>query len=242
MLLDKYCIVSYILTMARGRRFRRRRRTRGRRPRRLMNGGQIRGRLHPTTSTASPWNNYALWTMWSFKDGETGVKCFLAQAAVTALKTELGIATTTLINFRLSRVDLWVKPGATNSDRNFIVLAPCDWTRSMACDKARNINWFEAWGTAVQPAHIHYLWPRSISNVVLTGTDSEPLFDLDVQASCSYLVKLHLTWRPASPDPSPAKGGVITNLRMREPPPPGDFEYITERCISPLHQGDYMSC
>lgn len=172
----------------------------------------MRGRMHPPTNSASPWNTYVLTTTWSLADTEDGIKCVSLSVLQDAIQKELGLSKVA-ISLRLCRIDVWTPPALAGSDRNFIVMAPCDWTDASVCASVRAINWYEAWGTAVQPAHLHYVWPRSISNVVLNASDLV-LCEFDIKKKCQYILKFHCMWRPLTPDPRPTVAGVFESVRV----------------------------
>lgn len=193
-----------------------RRRFRGRRRRgvrRAFSGGLVRGSMHPTVTSSSPWNNYALTT--SFDADKSAILCMSATQVRKALRTELGLKVDAAVDIRVMRVDIWVPPPDAGSDRNFIVLSPCDWTARGGCDDSSQLNWYEGWGTAVQPAHIHYVWPKSISTLVLPNNKDFTILKFDCKDKCHYIVKFHLQWRPSNPDPRPT-GAVGRVSTMRE--------------------------
>lgn len=228
----------------RGRRFRGRRRfVRRNRPKRVLNGGMIRGRMHPPTNTASPWNNYVTTFLWSpSKEKDKPIVTLQAISASQIrgqVSKELGVSGK--LDMRIRRIDVWSQPQIQNSTRNTIVLSPCDWTR---CNGA-SIDWYESWGTSVQPAHVHYFWPKSISNVVINAASDCSIALLDIRDDrYSYIVKLHIVWRLSQPDPLTLVKGLVTGLRthvhINDDPPPSDddFENIEKfdggLAVSPL--------
>lgn len=212
--------------MGRKRKIRRRGKRRVRPMKKIINGGLVRGSQHPRTTSASPWNCYTLTTTW--KPTAVGLSCFTSSQVQKLFKAELGLTDALKCDIRVTRVDVWTPPAAANSDRNYIVLAPSDWTHENdKCDDARNINWYEAWGTAVQPAHLHYVWPKSMSTQVINRDVDVPLVRFDIAViSQSYIVKVHMQWRPSIPDPRPLNVGQMSSF-SRQPPPPGtDFVYV----------------
>lgn len=223
----------------RTRRFRGRRTVRrGRGVRRAFTGGLVRGRMHPPTNSASPWNTYVVTFLWnSIKEG---IQCVETKDVSKQVQLELGI--TNDIDMRVYRVDIWTQPPEANTDRNCVVFSPSDWTFGDGCTGWAQINWYESWGTAVQPAHCHYVWPRSISNVVLSKQDTPTIFRLDCKDNkVKLIIKVHLTWRPSNPDPYRVKSyGKITSLRThlhQRVPPSDDYELIdnmSTEAISPL--------
>lgn len=197
--------------MAGNRRKRRVKRRRG--PRRLripLSGGLIRGRMHPPTTSASPWNSYTVTTIWKATAADKGGKfCLTAKEVETATKAELGIADK--IDMRISRVDIWTPPAFQNNDSNCVVFSPVDWTHRDGC-KIAQLNWYESWGTSVQPAHAHYVWPRSISNQVIPDGKDFPVMLFDIIAGQQFLLKIHLLWRANNPVPR-ADSGVLISVR-----------------------------
>lgn len=219
------------------------RRRRGRRNvrrgfgKRRLNGGMIRGRMHPPTNSASPWNNCVVTFQWLPKPGDGKNTAFSVVQTLSAanvrvqLEKELGIAGK--IDMRVRRVDVWTQPQISNSNRNTIVLAPTDWTR---CGDA-SINWFESWGTATQPAHCHYVWPASISTVVITSQNDCSILKFEVRDDAfSFIVKVHLAWRIATPNPLTLQAGIVSSLRGFRiyDPPPDDLIVDQDSAISPL--------
>lgn len=205
---------------------------------RLMNGGMLRGRMHPPSNSASPWNNCVVTFQWTPTAPASGQKFVELQKLTasdirTQLAAELGLSGA--VDMRLFRVDVWTQPQISNSTRNTIVMAPVDWTR---CDDAI-LNWYESWGTSVQPAHGHYIWPRSITNVVIPNSKDCGVVKFDVRdVGFAFIVKVHLVWRKSQPNPLREIVGKTSSLRgprTEEPPPPDDYEIITEEsAISPL--------
>lgn len=199
-----------------------------------MNGGLVRGRMHPPTNSASPWNNYVLTTVWKSTDTTPlkTIQCVSAKSVEVLLRGELGLIATQEINLRCARVDVWVPPAFSTGDKNSIVFAPCDWTNKEKCDAVSILNWYEAWGTNVQPAHTHYVWPRSIATQVIKNDADVVLFQFDIKVvATQYILKVHLQWRPANPDPRPTEG-VLVSIRHREPPPPGtDFVLVQDQAF-----------
>lgn len=225
------------------RRTRRRIARRGRGLRRVMSGGLVRGRMHPPTNSASPWNTYVMTVLWNAT--KAGIQCVDLSQIQNNLRAELGLGVVT-VDMRIFRLDIWTQPPESNTDRNCIVFSPSDWTQGDGCAGWQQLNWYESWGTAVQPAHCHYVWPRSISNVVMPKQDTFTIFRLDCKDEKAKLIfKVHLTWRPSDPDPyRPAVKGVLTSLRtrLRFPPEceePDGFETvgIGDMAISPLASG-----
>lgn len=208
--------------------------------RRAFNGGLVRGRMHPTVTSASPWNSYTLTSTWTAaKETDAGVVCFLASQLRTGIRGELGLDGAKSIDLRLLRVDVWVPPTLATSDRNFIVLSPSDWTTQDSCSGWSQINWYEGWGTAVQPAHVHYVWPKSISTIVLPYQDDFALFRFDIKAKCQYIIKFHVLWRVSNPDPRPTAEnvGVLHPARehLRSPPSQEGFVDLSGLAsLSPL--------
>lgn len=197
---------------ARGRRGRRRRPVRRGFGRKMQLGGMIRGRMHPPSNTASPWNNYVVTFLWNpsapAKDMPFNTFQLLNSGNIRdQVKQELGINGD--IDMRIRRMDVWTQPQTSNSTRNCIVMAPFDF---VTCGGI--INWFESWGTSVQPAHCHYIWPKSTSNVVIAAGNNCRVLQFDVRdASFAYIIKCHLMWRKNSPNPLRVSEGVVTNLR-----------------------------
>lgn len=195
-----------------------------------MIGGQVRGRQHPSTTVASPWNQLAMFT--TFTATAEGPVCVTADVLRSAVRKEIGLADTVKFDMRLMRVDAWTLPADADSINNTIVFAPGNWTNRDAC-AVELLKWYEAWGTAVQPAHIHYVWPVSVSNIGIPDGNSFPLYLFDartVNASAKtftkLLTKVHLMWRPISPDPRPTVTAILESWRSRpvqrrEPSPPG---------------------
>lgn len=222
-----------------------RRRRRGRRTIRrgygrtkLLNGGMLRGRMHPPSNSASPWNNCVVTFQWTPTPPTTGkdfvtLQALSAASVRTQLTSELGLSGS--VDMRIFRVDVWTQPQVSNSTRNTVVMAPVDWTR---CGDGI-LNWYESWGTSVQPAHGHYVWPRSITNIVIPNKSDCNIIKFDVRdANFAYIVKVHLVWRKSQPDPLRQIVGMTSSLRgprIEEPPPPDDYEVIIqESTMSPL--------
>lgn len=236
--------------MARRRNRRRNRRRvvrRGRGLRRAFNGGLVRGRMHPPTNSASPWNSYVMTFLWKPTPGTKdsafkSIQCVGLSDIQNNLRSELGLSGVS-VDMRIFRVDIWTQPPESNTDRNCVVFSPSDWTTGDECTGWAQINWYESWGTAVQPAHCHYIWPRSISNVVLPKQDTPTIFRLDCKdEKVKLIVKVHLAWRPSDPDPYRVSG-IVTSLRtrVRNPPveEPDGFETIGigDMAISPIASG-----
>lgn len=201
--------------MAGARRQRRVRRRRGRRTRlRLpLNGGLVRGRMHPSTTSASPWNVYTVTTIWkATSPDKKGIICLTKKAVATVVQKELGL-TSDAIDMRISRIDIWTPPAFQNNDSNCIVFSPSDWTSRDVCANSNQLNWYEAWGTAVQPAHAHYVWPKSIATQVMrSGADFE-VVKFDIIAGQEFLLKIHLMWRYPEPNPRPDSVSILLSVR-----------------------------
>lgn len=196
----------------RGRRGRRRRFVRRGIGRKMQSGGMIRGRMHPPSNTASPWNNYVVTFLWNPTPGNEKVPFNTMQALTSGnirdrVREELGISGA--IDMRIRRIDVWTQPQTSNSTRNCVVMAPFDFVKCEAL-----ISWFESWGTSVQPAHCHYMWPKSTSNVVIADGNNCRVLQFDVRdANFAYIIKCHLMWRKSSPNPLKICEGVVTSLR-----------------------------
>lgn len=229
--------------MARRRGGRRRRRgrrmvRRGYGGKKRVIGGMLRGRMHPPSNSASPWNNCVVTFQWMPATGKDDkdfvtIQTLSATSVREQLSAELGLKGD--VDMRILRVDAWTQPQISNSTRNTIVMAPVDWT---ACGSAV-INWYESWGTSVQPAHVHYVWPRSITNVVIPNANNCAIVKFDVRdKSFAYIIKVHLIWRKSQPNPMRLVMGITSSLRdprSYEPPPPDDYEVvIQESAYSPL--------
>lgn len=201
--------------MAGARRQRRVRRRRGRRTRLRLpfNGGLVRGRMHPSTTSASPWNTYTVSTVWkAAKPEDKGIVCLSKKAIATIVKTELGLSTAD-IDMRVTRMDVWTPPAFQNGDSNCIVFSPSDWTSRDTCNAANQLNWYESWGTSVQPAHVHYVWPKSIATQVMrSGVDFE-VVKFDIIAGQEFIMKIHLMWRYPTPNPRPDSVSVLLSVR-----------------------------
>lgn len=202
----------------------------------------MRGRMHPPTNSASPWNTYVMTFLWN--STKIGIQCIAVSDIQSNLKSELGLKTD--VDMRIMRMDLWTQPQEADTDRNSVVFSPSDWTYADACSGWGQLNWYESWGTAVQPAHCHYIWPRSISNVVLPKQDTGIVIcRIDCKDNkVRLIVKVHMMWRPSDPDPYRVSVGHVTSLRtrLRLPPEviePDGFETvgIGDMAISPLAVG-----
>lgn len=201
--------------MAGARRQRRVRRRRGRRTRLRIpfNGGLVRGRMHPSTTSASPWNVYTVTTVWKAQSPDAhGIVCLNKKAIAGVVKTELGLSTEA-IDMRISRMDIWTPPAFQNNDSNCIVFSPSDWTSRGECAKANQLNWYEAWGTSVQPAHAHYVWPKSIATQVMRSDVDLEVVKFDVIAGQEFILKIHLMWRYPAPNPRPDSVSVLLSVR-----------------------------
>lgn len=199
--------------MAGRRRQRRVRRRRGRRRLRIpLNGGLVRGRMHPSTTSASPWNLYTVTTVWkAAKPEDKGLICLDKDTIVKVVKQELGLKSN--IDVRINRIDIWTPPAFQSGDHNCIAFSPCDWSNLPACTTSTQLNWYEAWGTSVQPAHIHYVWPKSIAVKVLrSGTNTE-VAKFDILAGQEFLLKIHLMWRVPDVNPRPDSDGILLSVR-----------------------------
>lgn len=201
--------------MAGTRRQRRVRRRRGRKSRLRIpfNGGLVRGRMHPPTTSASPWNVYTVTTIWTAADEkDKGIVCLGKKAIAKIVQVELGLSTDA-IDMRITRMDIWTPPAFQANDSNCIVFSPSDWTSRDNCSSANQINWYEAWGTSVQPAHAHYVWPKSIATQVMrAGVDFE-VVKFDIIAGQQFLLKIHLMWRYPTPNPRPDSVSVLLSVR-----------------------------
>lgn len=223
--------------MAGKRRQRRVRRRRGRRTRLRIpfNGGLVRGRMHPSTTSASPWNVYTVTTIWKAeKTDVSGIVCLSKKTITDVVKIELGLSTAA-IDMRISRLDIWTPPAFQNNDSNCIVFSPSDWTSRDQCTNANQINWYEAWGTSVQPAHAHYIWPRSIATQVMrSGADFE-VVKFDIIAGQQFLLKIHLMWRYPTPNPRPDSESVLLSVReSRRPQLDNDHEFEDLTAVAQL--------
>lgn len=216
LILRSYLFNYHLASMAGTRRQRRVRRRRGRRTRLRLpfNGGLVRGRMHPSTTSASPWNMYTVTTIWQSKNAtDKGIICLGKQAIAAVVKTELGLSTDA-IDMRITRMDIWTPPAFQNNDSNCIVFSPSDWTSRDDCKVSNQLNWFEAWGTSVQPAHAHYVWPKSIATQVMHAESEFEVARFDIIAGQQFLLKIHLMWRYPVPNPRP--DSVSTLLSVRE--------------------------
>lgn len=190
---------------------------------RAFNGGLVRGSLQPRTVSASPWNKLALTSFIEpIPDATKKFFCINISEVRKQLKTELGI-TDTKITMRFIRVSIWTSPAVAGSDQNFIVLSPADLSNVPACDKPRQANWYEAWGTVVRPAHIHYVWPRSQSVRVVTDNDDGELvlMDLKTTTAIKYIYRFDVLWRPETPDPRPSSIQAVKLISFRDQSPVG---------------------
>lgn len=214
--------------MAGARRQRRVRRRRGRRTRLRLpfNGGLVRGRMHPSTTSASPWNVYTVTTIWkAAKSEDKGIVCLDKKAIATIVKTELNLQTEA-IDMRISRMDVWTPPAFQNNDSNCIVFSPSDWTSRDTCTTYNQLNWYEAWGTSVQPAHAHYVWPKSIATQVMPSGSNFEVVRFDIIAGQEFLLKIHLMWRYPTPNPRPDSVSILLSVR----------ESRRQRTYSPDHE------
>lgn len=221
--------------MVKRRRLRQRQRGRrgGRRNQRMFNGGLVRGQMHPRTVSAAPWNRLNLVVFWKLSDAKAGLACIGMDQVRGQLLKELGL--TSVVAMRVTRVDIWVPPARVNSDNNYIAFAPCDWSLEETCQEVRPLTWYEAWGTAVQPAHLHYVWPRSLSVRVAIGNSAYTLFQLDLKdGNMSYLMRFSVQWRAATPDPRPTVKGIFDAYRGHMSEPPDDWNDIMETPVQPL--------
>lgn len=208
-----------------GRRMRRGRRVRRGIPRAILNGRCVRGRQHPQTNSASPWINYTVTFKWT--PTATGISCITVNQIDSQIKSEIGLKDEGLI-LRVYRFDAWVLPVSTATNRNCVVIAPHDFTQGQSCERKQYLNWYEAWGTAVQPAHVHYVWPRSMQVYAMDSKSTAAIVSFDVvNKDISYLVKFSTSWRPEAADPNP-KSGIISSARsvMLPPEPPDGFEVL----------------
>lgn len=169
--------------------------------------------MHPSTTSASPWNSYTVTTIWkAAKNDDKGIVCLTKKMIATVVKTELGLSTDAF-DMRISRMDIWTPPAFQNSDTNCIVFSPSDWTSRDKCADGNQLNWYESWGTAVQPAHAHYVWPKSISTQVMRSGSEFEVVKFDIIAGQEFLLKIHLMWRYPTPNPRPESDGILLSVR-----------------------------
>lgn len=202
--------------MAGARRQRRVRRRRGRRARLRIpfNGGLVRGRMHPSTTSASPWNVYTVTTIWKAANAtDKSIVCLDKNTIMKVVEAELGLAKDAKIDMRISRMDIWTPPAFQNNDSNCIVFSPSDWTSRDQCANANQLNWYEAWGTSVQPAHAHYVWPKSIATQVMRSGANFEIVKFDIIEGQQFLLKIHLMWRYPTPNPRPDSVSVLLSVR-----------------------------
>lgn len=196
--------------MARRRRPRRRRFIRRRR-----RAGLVRGRMHPPVNVASPWNRVVMTTSW--KPVSEGQNSLTASAVNNFLKTELGLNVTGTdkkvvsqsIEVRFLRLDIWSDPSISGSKNNYIIFSP----HNFISDNA--LTWIEAWGTPTQPANLHYVWPRSISNYCFSDGSGKIIGLIDASMGCRYIFKMHMLWRPTAPAPKPMAEISLAGWRQR---------------------------
>lgn len=182
--------------------------------RRKFSGGRVGGKQHPTTAIASPWNSLACIAYW--KSVKTADQARITIKSVLGLvKSELGVTSTIVAKIR--RLDIWVPPNKSATDRNSIVFAPCDFTRATKSKATPIIEWFEAWGTAAQPAHVHYIWPSATANLVVTEDDEGDLGLIwERQTSTDdprYIMKVHLVWRVNNEKIGTQASGAFSSIR-----------------------------
>lgn len=198
------------------RRKRRMRRRPNRRTRNTFNGGRVRGSVKPTTTSSSPWNSFTLTTVWDAPEKANiptgGRVCVTLKQVRESMVKELSLKSSEIVDMRISRVDLWTTPVTANSQRNYVVFSATDWTMHATCGTTQ-MNWFEVWGTVATPAHLHYIWPRSMSIQVLPGGSDFPIFMLDVIEKSQYILKVHILWRIKDPDPRVEVLGTISSMR-----------------------------
>lgn len=198
------------------RRKRRMRRRPIRRARITFNGGRVRGSVKPTTTSSSPWNSFTLTTVWDAPAKENipagGRICVTLKQVRDLMVKELSLQSSEVVDMRISRVDLWTTPVTANSQRNYVVFSATDWSTHATCGTTQ-MNWFEVWGTVATPAHLHYVWPRSMSITVLPGHSDFPIFMLDIIEKSQYILKVHILWRIKDPDPRSQVLGVLSSMR-----------------------------
>lgn len=197
--------------------------------RRSWFGGLVHAGQHPYTSYASPWNEYVLVTTFSVYGGDqgNGLSYIDSYDVIRRLKTELfgrGISSQE-ISIRLHSVSVYVPPYNVDTSDNFIVFASCDFSRESYNDNdvTKHLEWFEAQGTRVRPAHLHYVWPWNLQSVVMNSSDyPRKLFRITPAVRKSpdnhllpvdYLCRVHISWRPLQPDPRPSVSFRVINGR-----------------------------
>lgn len=200
---------------------RKNRRSKGRRVnmRKMFSGGLTRGSVQPRTVSASPWCRVALTSFVAPSKDKDEAQYFCVKLSVVRaqLKKELGL-NDLKINVRVAHVSVWTSPASSNSDENFIVMAPSDLSASIpSCASLRQLNWYETWGTAVRPAHIHYAWPRNQSMRVFTDTEDGEILLMDLKGTSKdsarkFIFRFQVQWRCDSPDPRPT---LVSELKLR---------------------------
>lgn len=198
-----------------------RQRRRGRKSmRRTFNGGLTRGSIQPRTVSVTPWCSVSLTSYMSPVKAKDALYCVNLSAVRKQLLLELGLQVTQEakviplpVDIRVFHVDIWTSPARANTDDNFIVMSPSEYT-SASCDARRQLGWYENWGTAVRPAHIHYSWPRYLTTHVFGPDDDAELVAMDLKTAASmYIMRFRLQWRASSPDPRPTVSCDLTSFR-----------------------------
>lgn len=186
------------------------RRNRGKRRwrrKRTFTGGVVRGSSRPGLTIPAPWNSIRLTRYMSLvTDGDT---CLTSKQIVLQVQQELGMPTDSpVFDIRVLRLDIWKSPVQTASNVNRIVFSPCDFSNFFAPTTRDQLSWYEAWGTAITPANIHYVWPKPLQGMVLPSTsDNISVFVVTGKKNDQYVIRISLLWRCPKPvplDPLPA--------------------------------------
>lgn len=177
-------------------------------------------------NSASPWNSYVYTGL--FKTNRSGLNSVTIRKIRNQIRRELGFSRKNHLSLRVLKIDVWTQPQSVAlGKRNYICFSPCNWTSHSDKNHPLNIAWLEAWGTRVEPAHIHYAWPISVSNIVLPeiksppSTDNSPVlcqFYCQDRLDCAFITKWHVLWR--CENPSPISLGTVTAMRTIPSEPP----------------------
>lgn len=219
-------------------RFKRKRNTK-----KSFKGGLVRGPAHPSVCIPAPWNHISVTRYIAIS--LTGDICITQRDIAYQIQQELGYVVpekqpSAVFDLRVLKVDIWKTPKQTATDLNRIVFSPCDFSNFLPPTSRDQLQWYEAWGSIITPAHLHYMWPKPLQNIVLPASFSTPLSVciLNGIKSDEFIVRFSVLWRYPNPvpfDPIPAVLLKSTNYYNSD----SDEFSVVEQL--PSGDGDYMS-
>lgn len=174
-----------------------------------FDGMWVRGPVDPPPVNSAPWNSVILSMQSTVNSApSSGWQAYDCAYVRTALLKQIGLPSSTGIEFRLSRLDFWniKQTGSPVGDYfNGLGVRIRDIAIGVSGTSPPSLTYHEDIGTGTNYAHMHYVFPTTCQNRVIANGVNFNMWEFDASFVTDTLklrtfIHAHVIWRCEVPD------------------------------------------